>query len=195
MALTRDDYRDILDALSPPGQALPRESDSTWQRLLDARAGAFQRVDGRAQTLLEEADPRTTYELLPDWERVAGLPDPCVTGDQTVAERQAALVRVLTGTGGASRVYFIALAAALGYAIDVEDYTAHSVGDTVDTPIRGIEWRWAWTVRAPADTVNDLTVVAGVDEPLASWGNQRLECVISRYKPAHTLVLFAYGEQ
>jgi len=195
MALTRDDYHGILHALAPPGKALPRDPESTWQRLLAARAGAFSRLDGRSAALLEEADPRTASELLPDWERVTGLPDPCVTGEQTAAERSDAVVRVLTGTGGASRPYFIGLAADLGYDIEIEDYTAHTVTSDVSEPLRSIEWRWAWTVRGPEVTVRDKNVVSGADEPLASWGNERLECVISRLAPAHTLVLFAYGEE
>tara|TARA_B100000700_G_scaffold15695_1_gene15458 strand:+ start:6083 stop:6670 length:588 start_codon:yes stop_codon:yes gene_type:complete len=195
MALTRDDYHGILDALAPPGQALPSNPESLWQRLLEARAGAFARLDGRADRLLEEADPRTASELLPDWERVTAMPDLCVEAEQTLAERRAAVERVMAGTGGASTAYFIELAAALGYTIEIEDYTAHTVGAGVDAPMRGIDWRWAWTVRAPEDTVAWFAVDGGVNEPLASWGNERLECVISRLKPAHTLVLFAYGEQ
>lgn len=194
MALTREDYTTVLDALGPPGRALPREADSRWQRLNAARAGTWVRVDARAEVLLDEADPRTTYELLPDWERVAGLPDPCISDEQTVGERRGALHRVLTATGGASRPYFVELAEALGFEIGIEDYIAHSVGAAVDQPMRGIEWRWAWTVRAPADTIRYHTVATGVNEPLAVWGNEQLECVISRLAPAHTIVQFAYGD-
>jgi len=195
MALTRDDYTDQLNALTPPGRALPRESDSQWQRLTQARAGAFSRIDGRAASLHEEADPRTTLELLPDWERVTAMPDPCVIGEQTVSERQDAVVRVLTGTGGASRPYFIGLAADLGYDIEVEDYTAHTVGSDVGEPMRSIDWRWAWAIRAAEETVRALTVNSGVNEALASWGNERLECVFERLAPAHSILIFAYGEQ
>jgi uncharacterized protein YmfQ (DUF2313 family) len=194
MALSREQYRDLMNMLAPPGRALPQSSDTNWQKLTYARAGLFQRVDARADLLVEEADPRTAYELLPDYERAFGLPDPCVKREQTVAERRAALLRVLTGTGGASRKYFKGVAADLGYDIEVEDYTPYTVADPVDKPIYGLEWRWTWTVRAPEQTVDVFTTKSTVSEPLATWGNDRLECVISRLKPAHTLVLFAYGE-
>lgn len=193
MALTREDYRRALHALLPPGQALPADAESRWQQLLEALAGALARVDARAAQLLEEADPRTTYELLPDWERVAGLPDPCVPSEQTVDERRAALLRVLTSTGGQSRAYFIDLAASLGFEITIEEHQPHTVGDDVAHAIQGDAWRWAWTVRAPEETVTYLTVAGAVPEPLATWGNERLECVIERSRPAHTNVLFAYG--
>lgn len=194
MALSRDQYRELMNQLAPPGSALPQAPDSVWQQLLAARAGVFERVDSRADVLIEEADPRTAYELLSDWERVAGLPDPCVDREQTIAERRAALLRVLTSTGGASRKYFQEVAADLGYDVTVEDYTAYTVADTVDKPIYGIAWRWAFTVRSAEETVSYFTVDGGVSEALASWGNDRLECVIERLKPAHTRVIFAYGE-
>lgn len=194
MALSRDQYRELMNQLAPPGSALPQSPDSTWQLLLEARAGVFESVDARADVLIEESDPRTAYELLSDWERVAGLPDPCVDREQTIAERRAALLRVLTSTGGASRKYFQELAADLGYDVTVEDYTAHTVGDPVDKPIYGIAWRWAFTVRSAEETVTYHAVTGDVGEALATWGNDRLECVIERLKPAHTRVLFAYGD-
>jgi uncharacterized protein YmfQ (DUF2313 family) len=63
----------------------------------------------------------------------------------------------------------------------------------VNLPIYGDLWRFAWQVNAPATTVEQFTVMGGVDEALQSWGNELLECLISRLKPAHTNVLFAYS--
>ena len=47
-------------------------------------------VDDRAPPICwrVESDPRITLELLPDWERAWGLPDPCFRSAQTIAERQ-----------------------------------------------------------------------------------------------------------
>lgn len=193
MALTQADYHRQLKALLPPGRVLPEDADSNWQKLMLALSGLFDRVDARAAALLDEIDPRTAEEMLTDWERVTGMPDPCVTGDQTIAERRAAVMRVLTSTGGQSRAYFIEMAAALGYTITIEEHRPQTVGDAVDYPVNGADWQYAWTVNAQEETVSYLTVTSDVSEALASWGNERLECVIKRYKPAQTYVLFAYG--
>ena len=68
-----------LAALLPIGPAWPREYDSTLMALIGGLSQIWGDVDGRAADLLEtESDPRTTVELLPDWERAWGLPDPCV---------------------------------------------------------------------------------------------------------------------
>lgn len=195
MVLSETDYLRQLQALLPPGPAWPKDDDATLTRLFGALAAELARVDGRTQRLLEEADPRTVAELFADWERVAGLPDACVQafgGDQTMAQRRAALVGRLTTLGGQSPAYFIGLAAALGYAITVTEFSAHTVNDNVTHPLYGAAWNFAWQVNAALSTITHLTVDGTVAEPLAAWGNSLLECVITRLKPAHTTVLFSY---
>lgn len=193
--LTADDYRQMLSALAPPGRALPGEADSNWQRLLAGLADEFGRAHERSLELLTEMLPDQATELLPEWERTAGLPDPCVTAEQSVDQRRRGLLRLLTGTGGQSATYFEALAASLGYDVVVSSYQPHTVGDDVAHAINGAEWRWAWEVRAPDQTVTYHTVDGTVRDPLADWGNEQLECVIRRYRPAESTVIFAYGDE
>lgn len=195
MVITDADYLQQLQGLLPPGPAWPKDADSVITRLLHGLAAELARVDGRAQQLVEEADPRTTAELLADWERVSGLPDTCAValgGAQTTAQRRAALLTRLTTVGGQSASYFIGLAAALGYAITVTEFREHTVEDDVEHPLYGPAWNFAWQVNAALDTVNEITVNDTVEDPLATCGNELLECVIERLAPAHTLVLFSY---
>jgi uncharacterized protein YmfQ (DUF2313 family) len=193
--MTATEYRAQLQALLPPGLAWPRDDSAPLPRLLHAWAEELARLDARAKTLVDEADPRTTTELLTDWERVAGLPDACTGPLETLTQRRAALVARLTGLGGQSPAYFIALAAALGYAITITEFRPHLVMSDVDAPLCDAPWRFVWQVNAATETVRHLLVDSPVDEPLAIWGNALLECVIRRFAPAHTLVLFAYEEE
>ncbi len=193
MGMTAADYLAQLQALLPQGPAWPRESSANLTKLLRAMADEFVRIDGRASQLLEETDPRTTLELLADWERVAGLPDSCVTASQTTAQRRAALHARLTTLGGQSAAYFIALAESLGYTVTITEFHLHTVEDDVDYPLYAAPWQFAWQVNAPQDTIGVFSVADTVDDPLAWWGNESLECVIGRLKPAHTHVLFAYS--
>lgn len=195
MALIDTDYLHQLQALLPPGPAWSKDDESILTRLLSSLAVELARVDGRAMQLVEEADPRTTAELFADWERVAGLPDTCAVafgGDQTLVQRRAALVGRLTTLGGQSAAYFIGLAAALGYAITISEFSEHSVLDDVEHPLYGAAWNFAWQVNAALNTITELTVEGSADEPLGTWGNSLLECVINRLAPAHTTVLFSY---
>lgn len=193
--MTAADYLAQLQALLPPGPAWPKDDDATLTRLLGALAAELARVDGRAQQLVEEADPRTVAELFSDWERVAGLPDACAQafgGDQTMAQRRAALVGRLTTLGGQSPAYYIGVAAALGYAITITEFRAHTVNDDVEYPLFDESWTFAWQVNAALSTLTEITVESTVEDPIAAWGNSLLECVINRLKPAHTTVLFSY---
>lgn len=195
MGLTASDYLHSLQALLPPGPAWPRDDGAALTRLLSALAHELARVDSRAGQILEEVDPRTTAELFADWERVAGLPDACAEaygGEQSQSQRRAALVGRLVSRGGQSPAYFVALAASLGYAISVTEFRPHCVEDDVDSALLDDAWAHVWQVNAPLVTLHEITVDEDVDQPLASWGNALLECVINRLTPAHTLVLFAY---
>jgi uncharacterized protein YmfQ (DUF2313 family) len=192
MGMSADQYLSQLQALLPDGAAWTREAGAVLTRLLNAFADELARIDGRALSLIEEADPRTADELLADWERIAGLPDSCVSGTQTTAQRRAALVARLTTIGGQSIAYYIARAAGLGYTITINEFSQQTVESDVTSPMYGQPWNFAWQVNSALNTVGYLTVADTVADPLAWWGNAALECSINRLKPAHTFALFAY---
>jgi len=175
VAYTQDDYMSALVALLPQGAAWPMVMDSVLHRLLRAWAAEFERLDQRAAQLLSETDPAATAEMLSDWERVVGLPDPCVTTTQTVAERRQALEGRLTSVGGQSRDFFIQLAARLGYTVTIDEFPSAAAATAAGT-------KRTW-FRAGSGAAG---------EPISSWGNEALECQFNRFKPAHTQVLFAY---
>lgn len=187
---TQADYEAHLLALRPAGPAWAPDDDR-----LDAAAEECARAHNRAVALVDEADPRTTTELLTDWERVAGLPDACTGPLPTLAQRRAALVARLTSIGGQSRAYFIALAASLGYTVTITEYRQFRTGiGRAGDRSNGEEWLYAWRVGAPQFTVIDFRVgLSAAGEPLRSWGDKLLECVLNRMKPAHTQIIFTYG--
>jgi uncharacterized protein YmfQ (DUF2313 family) len=197
MALTRDDYRQALHALAPPGRALPTATGTSWAQLLDALAGELARLDGRAQDLRAEADPRTTLELLADWERVAGLPDPCAGENATLQERRGALVQRLASRGGQSAAFFRSLAERLGYTVTVAEYRpflcgVSSVGAQALNPA---EIRLAWRLRLKDPRVTSFRAGQsrlGTDPLLKISRAEGLECIVQRLKPAHTNAFVAY---
>jgi uncharacterized protein YmfQ (DUF2313 family) len=194
---TADEYLQQLQALLPPGPAWSRETDAMLTTLLSAFAQSLAAVHQRADELLLEMVSITTHELLADMERVTGLPDPCIGDDQdlTVLERRSQVVAKFAARGGQSPAYFVEIAKALGYEITVSEYRPFLAGfSAAGDPAASEDWNFVWQVNASGTSIREFicgTSVCG--EPLRTWGNKILECVISRLSPAHTRVQFAYG--
>lgn len=195
MSGDHENYRAQLAALLPTGLAWPRDPNSTLQRLLAAWSKSFARVDERGQELVVESDPRAALVLLPDWARVAGVPDPCVDGAPTNDALRAQLLRRLTGINSPTPGYFVQLAAGFGFAITITEFRPTTVEDDVDAPILDLPWAYTWQVNAALDgDVTPISVEDDVDALLESWNNNdALECLINRAKPAHTTTIFSYA--
>jgi uncharacterized protein YmfQ (DUF2313 family) len=231
-----DDYGSAFLQLLPQGPAWPREPGSTLDLACRGLSKYWGEVDRRAADLLEqESDPRKTLELLPDWERNWGLPDPCYSEPLTIAERQLALVMRMTMQGAQSREFFIAVAAQIGYTITITEYRVFVVGldrcgdnrvygDGSDPmlnewgqPIKDpvgenvangelSEWpnyglgpptnRFYWKVhvhQAKLTWFRAASGQTGVDPHLRIGLADDLECLLNRWKPAHTQIIFDYS--
>ncbi len=195
-----DDYAQGLAGLLPAGAAWPRDPDSTLMQFVAGLAQIWGDVDGRADDLLaRESDPRLALELLPDWERAFGLPDECMGPVTTLEERHARLLQRITMLGGQSRAFFIALAASLDYTITIEELSPIMGGIS-----RGGESAWEagppeirfwWIVHVSGVPIWWFRggVGEGGKDHHAEWAAiLDLECIIRRYKPAHTQVTFDY---
>lgn len=193
---TVGEYLSMLKGLLPQGAAWPRHDGTKLEILLKAWADEFARVDQRAADLVREADPRTTVEMLTDWERVAGLPDACTGELEGLTNRREALVSKLGNLGGQSRQFFIDLAASLGFTVTIteeDSYAPFTAGSVAGDALTNDPWQYIWTVHAPESSVVNFAAGSAAGDALAEWGNNELECVISRAKPAHTHVQFSYS--
>jgi uncharacterized protein YmfQ (DUF2313 family) len=237
---TCEDYTSGFANLLPQGLAWPRWVDTVTMQVVHGLSCIWEFVDGRAADLLErESDPRFTVELLPDWERNWGLPDPCYTAPQTIADRQRALVQRMTLMGGQSRQWYINFAKFLGYSITISEYRTFVVGidrcgdsrvygtTTVPSyhpnfvvgsepvtntlglfaqngqlseyPNYGLgppENRYYWTVHVSGTKLSWFRCGSGqcgVDPHLRIGIPADLECILDRWKPAHTQIVFDLG--
>lgn len=204
-------------ALHPRGLAHVIAIGSEREKLWEAVAQLMGNVDARAGDALLEADPRTTTELLPDWERNYGLPGPCTGLAESAVGRRGALWGRVTAQGGQTPAYIIEVALALGYTISIEEHFRFQVGrgrvgpggtSTVPgsswTYPRGRLWgdvppteNWVYnfTVHAPEQTAFYFRVSESVvGDRLVDWGNEILECGVREIKPAHTRVQFKYDQ-
>jgi uncharacterized protein YmfQ (DUF2313 family) len=187
------DYQAQLQQLLPPGRAWTRGPLAALTGLLGGFGPAYAAVDQRCSDLMDEADPRTTTEMLPDWERIAGLPDPCAGADQTLEQRRQLLLAKLTQVGGQSAAYLGQQAMGVGYPVTISAYAVCDCESDCEASVLEETWAFAFQVAAAATTVDVATCESGCDDRLETYGNAVLECVIDRIKPAHTLAIFTYG--
>lgn len=243
-----DDYTQAFLALLPQGQAWPRfidctNDETTLYKVHRGLAFYWGHVDSRAADLLQrEANPGRTIELLPDWERNWGLPDPCLPDATTIAERQRMLLLQMRWIGNQSREYFTRLMKWLGFDVFIREHApfmagVSRVGDTrprarvrydwepdTDENVRPVPSGWLpregdeipdnepednfrWYIGPPemrfAWSANTGTMgliwfragsgQAGVDHHLQFRMPQDLECLLNRWKPAHTALVMNLG--
>jgi uncharacterized protein YmfQ (DUF2313 family) len=174
-------YADQLARLLPPGKAWSRDPASELGQLLLALAAEFARLDGRTLDLIEEIDPRTTVEMLPDWERVAGLPDPAIPVPTTLADRRSALAARLLSRGDPRPSAMIAIAAAYGFVATITTHIPFAAGvGYAGAPLYAASSRFWWemTITAPIGTTTPMVA---------------LEHFVRRATPDHSFVTFNYN--
>jgi uncharacterized protein YmfQ (DUF2313 family) len=170
-------YRRQVLALLPRGAAW---EGPNLRKIVAAFAAEVHRIaeaGGGPGGAIDEAIPATTSALLPDYERLVGLPYPGFDLAGTDEERRADVLAVLIAQGGQSKAYFLALIAARGHvgARIVDGYRPFVAGSLCGTPLYGEAWAFHWRVEI-AEPGPDLL----------------LEFLIERYRPAHTTVSFVY---
>jgi uncharacterized protein YmfQ (DUF2313 family) len=199
-------YKGLIRELFPKGWAWRIYKESVFAAFIDALAEEPARIEERGFDFLEEMDPRTTFEMLDNWERLLGLPDDCTpAGTPSIFERRVRVLQKLTTGGGQSKAFYQLIAQQLGYdvdVIDVENFKDFRVGTarvgdrlTNGTVANDGGWAYTWVMKAPAALTRQFRVgQSTVGDRLVLTENETLECVIRKFNPAHTTVLFAFGE-
>jgi|CXWL01.1.fsa_nt_gi uncharacterized protein YmfQ (DUF2313 family) len=183
-------HADLLKQLFPPvtyditGRILSAQ--------LTAEGAALDAVLGNSAAVADEADPRSCYTTLVDWERVAGLPDTCMTGAAlNLAARRQRLVDRLTTAGGSTVSWMLKIASQLGYSgVTVDEFAMPTCVGDCNQFVYSTDWRFAFRVNVPGGlAVAYATCQSSCVDALASWVVGEFECRINRIKPAHTVAL------
>lgn len=195
-------YRDAILKLFPKGKVWFAEPGSLLYSLAWGAGDELARLQARALQLIEEADPRTTQEMLADWQRAMGLPDSCCPPGQSSAQQRFEVIVRFKGGYGNSPQAFINIAADLGFTVMVTPWFApfqvgsgYATNCKVGGALTNGDWRYAFKINGQLNGVVSHFQVGRnvVGDRLASWGNTQLECKISQAAPAHSIVVFAYA--
>lgn len=196
--MTWDDSHAGAMALLPRGPVWPRDSDGVLSRTVRGLVGNHWRAWRRVRDLLNEADPRTCYETIRMWEIDCGLPDPCVDPPpNTIEGRRAAIVSRRQEGGVTTPMQFIALAATLGYDIEITEFRPFRVWSNCNDHLNpdGVGWAHTWMVNITnaERAIHYFRATSPCNEFLYSLTQGDLECLFERIKPAHTQIIWAYG--
>lgn len=194
---TAADYASAFMSLLPQGLVWPR-TIGVLTNVVKGLTQVFGYVDDRAADLLEtETDPTKTIELLPEWERAWGLPDNCIPippSDELT--RRVNLVDKITLLGEQSRAFFIGRGLKYGETIVIREYAPYMcgvsrVGDTRMLTVENSDpLYFRWQLGPPE---NRFYWTVKITALLASFMGADLYCLLRRWKPAHTEVIFDYS--
>ncbi|WP_024697868.1 YmfQ family protein [Pseudomonas avellanae] len=188
---TAEHYAEQLQALLPPGPAWDPERVPELQQVITGLSREFARIDGRAFDLLNEMDPATVSELVPDWERVMNLPDPCLGLKPLFADRRLSVRQRLVATGGQNAGFYIDIAVSQGYPdATVTEHRAPRMGRSRFGQAHFGTWsaQFMWTLNTGGRQRLGRRFGASY------WGERfgvnpgtAIECLIRRAAPAHSV--------
>ncbi|MBP0942083.1 putative phage tail protein [Pseudomonas alliivorans] len=186
---TAEHYTEQLQALLPPGPAWDPERVPQVQQLITGLSHEFARIDGRAFDLLNEMDPATVSELVPDWERVMNLPDPCLGLKPLFEDRRLSVRQRLVAVGGQNAAFYVGIAVSQGYPdASVTEFRTPRMGRSRFGQAHFGTWnaQFMWTLNTGGRQRLGRRFGASY------WGERfgvnpgtAIECLIRRAAPAH----------
>jgi len=195
MAKSVSEYIRMLKSLLPKGKAWNIESDSVMHQYLYACAEEMVRLEESRDSLFLERDTRYTSELIAQHEEDFGLPDECTDQAATLSERRLALNTKLKAHGGQHKQYYIDLADDYGYEIAIEEFTPFICGLGECGDMCGDElviFVWKVVITYTGGTLVYFTSGSSVsgDTLIRAAGIDTLVCLLNKYKPAHTQLIY-----
>lgn len=183
-------YAKHLRGLLPTGRLWRQEEESVLHRLVTAFGVELAEIEERGADALLESDPRTTTELLPEWEALVGLPDPCIGALAVGTEaRRAAVLARLVSLGGMNPAIYIAKGLELGFTITIEEpsYAPWAAGiGTAGELLYG-----STTLGVGEPNWPYLAIIHAGDD-LTTAEKAFLECSLAPTFPAHVVAVFLY---
>lgn len=190
---TEADYEGLLRKLLPPG---PAWEDADVYAVLRGLAVQMAAADERILALYNEMDPASVSELVPDWEKVMNLPDPCLGPSPSFGDRRAQVRERLTAVGSQTPAYFVSIAKRQGYPnARVIEVLAPRWRKARFGHAHFGTWlqQFFWILKTGGRTKTGRRFgVSYFGERFGSISGDALACVLKRYAPAHTIYRIEY---
>lgn len=186
----------------PKGKAWNRDEDSVFDQLLYGAADEFNRIDVRAEELIDEMFTSTVNELIEEWEEEFGI----TTDDtKTLAVRVEELKAAFIARGQQDKGYFESVAEEIAYIVHIEEYSPFICGVHASGDACGCNDNFfIWHVRAEVypdkgdydfqfDEAFETTPLYDVEYVQSMTRNLDLLLeTIDNIKPGHTMALYDF---
>lgn len=189
-------HKQVLSKLYPPISYNINGEHFLAQCEVDGNA--FNRLQQKANDMLNVVEPITSNSMLEDWERLCGIKTDFGNSYQ---ERVKRVIVQLNAIGGLSIPYFIKIAESIGYKIEIKEFSplANDLPNPGDLAQFRNEARenliFMWRVSVLNGDDNIVYFRAGYSfagNHLVEFGDRIIEEFFKDLKPAHTYCYFAY---
>jgi uncharacterized protein YmfQ (DUF2313 family) len=182
------EYARLLMSLLPRGRFWTRSKDSVLYEFMQGCGDELSRIEGRAEDLINEAYPTQIQETFEEWEADFALPDEGKDISSIDSERRERIHAKLVATGQQNAEYFEDIASALGYTIEIEGIQKSLAGlMTAGSSVATNDYScFYWFV--------NIDVTAKMQQYFTKANISQLIIDITKWKPAHTIVLFRFTE-
>jgi uncharacterized protein YmfQ (DUF2313 family) len=180
------------DAFQIPGKR--------WYRVLKTFGSSIGEMRGALCALKRELDPRTTEQLLPEWEAALSLPDPCFPPAATIDQRRSMLMLRLSKRRWTTIQDWADLCTLFGYQVRITPGALIQGAATYPYcyPIRYDHFPKAGRFRIYIDVLNyDFYGYGKYAYPFpyqaADTSLDILKCIIDRIRPSNVIVIWNSG--
>ena len=185
-------HADLLKQSLPPVSYDPTAPNLTVQ--LDAVGAALDTTSAWLDVIRAAMVPNAG-PMLEDWETAYGTPGSCTPIESLTRQQRLNQVKAKINEGGTfNKAKAIAIAAALGYTIEIVEHRERSFGRArFGERFAGRDWNLVWDIVTTGNTIFSRTFAgARFGERFRTWGNEALECVMRPKGMSGTLVRFIY---
>lgn len=163
-------YKQALISLLPRGKIWEVKPDTISDILLTVNAKMYAAADDKIGGLIEEADIRTTKDLLEEWEELYGL-----EAEGSYEDRLAAL-NAKAAKGRQDKQFYIDICKIQGCTVEIEEYAPFMVGLSEcggEDELGEEEIIYYWTI---------IVKEAASDEAI-----ENMKRIITRHNQSHTI--------
>lgn len=197
MAIGKEQFIQLIKSLLPQGHIWEAQKGSLFHKIICAMAVEFTRVELRKQALFKELNPTSTSEMIPEWEKLLGIPNKATgpISQLTYQARKKFIFTFYTMTGGSRAEYYKRVIKSFGFDVEIKEIKNFRVGlSRVGDPLTNGNWRNAIEVRA--SNVPEFKFRVGqsaVGDPLVVRSNELIKNIMEEIKPAHVVCIYTFG--